>query len=514
MCSLALACALTASGCSAPASGYSAGTRSEAVEQADVPATVAAVEDVRQGAVPQPVPGIASHAISRRGSSEDAVLRYPSVTGYPAFNERVLTDAQSYVGARQRDSDQRSGASELRGSWQLLAASGPVVGVRNVVVSGTREEGDGLIKGPILAPGKAPEVSDADIYTLWVTGPDQAPVMGVELISPERRGELLRLVQDTLKESDYRTHAATLPPLWGEDIDGSADTGADNGAAAAKPSEYVALRAISFTPEGSLQVWLPAGLLTPLGHGDLVVTLAGRTGDEYLSEMGRIAQNASAAGAPAFASLGAAAPRQGHVDCAVAQCVALTFDDGPGDYTSELLDTLWERGVPATFFLIGYKAERRPDLVRRMVAEGSEVADHTRTHPQLPRLSARQQSAQVEGAADQIEAAGGYRPTLLRPPYGEFNAATRRLGWPLIMWDVDTLDWKTQSTEATVTAALDEAEPGSIILMHDIHAPTVAAVPAIVDGLLARGYTLVTVSDLYGGEFQPGAKYFSQHEVY
>ena len=96
-------------------------------------------------------------------------------------------------------------------------------------------------------------------------------------------------------------------------------------------------------------------------------------------------------------------------------------------------------------------------------------------------------------------------PTVFRPPYGSYNATTRKVvGAPMILWDVDTLDWKTRSTDATVASAVGDARAGSIVLMHDIHAPTLDAVPRVVAGLRERGFTLVTVSQLLGPQ-EPGS---------
>lgn len=514
--SLAAACLLGVSACSAPASGHAGGQpKPETAERVDSPITVETTEDLGQDAAPPPIPGIASHAISQRGEGQNTLVRYPSVTGYEPFNQHALVSTQKYVDAAA-DGEQADGqVAELRGSWQLLAASGPVVGVRSVVTGGASVTSGGGNEVHDLILGKGPGGSECQVTTLWATGPEQTPVTGVELIAQQQREHLLDLIGRAVENAGYRVHFPVPAVVRGAEGPGGGPHGSvEDDAAAVETSEQAVLRAVSFTPEGALRVWLPAGLIASPDAGDLLVTISAQNADKYLSEIGRAAQAASGPEAPPFAALGPATPRQGHVDCAVAKCVALTFDDGPGDYTAGLLDTLWGRGVPATFFLIGNSAERQPELVRRMLAEGSEVGNHTRSHPQLSKLNANGQRDQVEGGAGQIQAASGYRPTLLRPPYGDLNATTRQLGWPLILWDVDTLDWKTKDTNATINSAVNDAQPGSIILMHDVHAPSVAAVPAIIDELQARGYTLVTVSDLYGGALQPGAKYFNQHKVH
>lgn len=200
------------------------------------------------------------------------------------------------------------------------------------------------------------------------------------------------------------------------------------------------------------------------------------------------------------------------VDCAEAKCIALTFDDGPGPYTERLLDELRRADAPATFFTLGQRIEAYPKVARRIVAEGHELASHTWDHRDLTKLSATDVSRQLTRTADAIEKAAGERPTSVRPPYGATNdtvrAAAKKAGEAVILWNVDTLDWKTRSTPSTVKAAV-AAKRGSIVLMHDIHSSTVDAVPQIIERLHAKGYTLVTVSDLVGSP-QAGKTYYSR----
>ncbi|GLY56560.1 hypothetical protein Ccel01_11620 [Cellulosimicrobium cellulans] len=185
------------------------------------------------------------------------------------------------------------------------------------------------------------------------------------------------------------------------------------------------------------------------------------------------------------------------VDCAVEQCVALTFDDGPGPDTERLLQVLAEKHVSATFFLVGSNVEKRPDVVRDTAAAGHLLANHTWDHPRLTTLdddAVRDELARTQAA---IESAAGVTPTLLRPPYGDVDDRVRsvalRSGLQVVLWNLDTLDWKTRDAAETRRRAVEGARPGSVVLMHDIHASTVDAVPGIVDDLRAQGYRLVTV---------------------
>jgi peptidoglycan/xylan/chitin deacetylase (PgdA/CDA1 family) len=190
----------------------------------------------------------------------------------------------------------------------------------------------------------------------------------------------------------------------------------------------------------------------------------------------------------------------------VGRTVALTFDDGPSaKLTPQLLDMLKARGIHATFFVVGQNAAEYPDILKRAVAEGHEIGNHSWSHPQLTRLSAAGFTAQIEKTNAAIRAAIGHDPVLIRPPYGATNAKLNHLfedkyGMKVILWSVDPLDWKYRNSAHVEREILAQTTPGAIILSHDIHATTVAAMPATLDALLAKGYKFVTVSELIAME--------------
>jgi peptidoglycan/xylan/chitin deacetylase (PgdA/CDA1 family) len=182
--------------------------------------------------------------------------------------------------------------------------------------------------------------------------------------------------------------------------------------------------------------------------------------------------------------------------------IAMTFDDGPSSATTpRLLDILKQRNIKATFFLIGQNAAANPDIVRRILADGHEIGNHSWTHPQLSKLSDDRVTAEISKTQDAIKEASGFTPTLLRPPYGAITARQRewiesQFGLSIILWSVDPLDWKRPGASVITQRILGEVHPGSIILSHDIHKQTVDAMPATLDGLIAKGYKFVTVSQL------------------
>jgi peptidoglycan-N-acetylglucosamine deacetylase len=181
--------------------------------------------------------------------------------------------------------------------------------------------------------------------------------------------------------------------------------------------------------------------------------------------------------------------------------VALTFDDGPSEYTDRYLDVLREKEVPATFFEIGQEMPGREATMRRILAEGDEIGDHTMNHVEYPGY------AQIAGAAERIRQYTGFRPCLFRPPGGAVDSSVigtaGSLGLKTITWDVDPRDWSLPGTEEIYSNIVDNAKPGAIILMHDGGGPrdeTLAALPRVIDTLRARGYGFETVSALLGDE--------------
>jgi peptidoglycan-N-acetylglucosamine deacetylase len=183
--------------------------------------------------------------------------------------------------------------------------------------------------------------------------------------------------------------------------------------------------------------------------------------------------------------------------------VALTFDDGPGPYTTQLVETLNRLRVQATFFAVGVEERYFSAGTLLELRSGDVVGDHTETHPMMASLSLHDQREQLLNQIYQIQLLGGPTPRLFRPPYGSFNATTYRelhhLHLLMILWSTDTGDYARPGTATIVQRALAGAHPGAIILMHDAggdRTQTVAALPAIVHGLRARGLKPVTVPRL------------------
>lgn len=188
--------------------------------------------------------------------------------------------------------------------------------------------------------------------------------------------------------------------------------------------------------------------------------------------------------------------------CAVSKCVALTFDDGPSQQTPRLLDMLDQYSAKATFYVIGHKLYSFRATVQQTVARGHQLGNHTWTHPDLTRLPTAQVEQQLRQTNHAIEHITGRQPTTIRPPYGAtnstVNALAHRLGLITTLWTVDTRDWADRNSTIVCHRALAGARPGAIILLHDIHATSVDAVPCILSGLHQQGYRAVTIDTLVG----------------
>jgi peptidoglycan-N-acetylglucosamine deacetylase len=192
-----------------------------------------------------------------------------------------------------------------------------------------------------------------------------------------------------------------------------------------------------------------------------------------------------------------AAPTQRHL-------VAMTFDDGPHPtLTPQLLDILKARRIRATFYVIGRNVARYPDIVKRMVDEGHEIGNHTWRHPFLTQLGSNSVLRELDRTSEAVYKAVQRIPVTMRPPYGALSRNQRAMihkerDMPTILWSVDPEDWRRPGAQVVANRIVGGARPGSIILSHDIHGPTIKAMPAALDGIKDHGYKFATVSMILG----------------
>jgi peptidoglycan/xylan/chitin deacetylase (PgdA/CDA1 family) len=204
------------------------------------------------------------------------------------------------------------------------------------------------------------------------------------------------------------------------------------------------------------------------------------------------------ASAPQASAPRASAPGDDTTDCSKVKCIALTFDDGPAvPETATLLEYLAQYKARATFFVVGQNAAAHPDILRAEAEAGHEIGNHSWSHPDLTQLTAAEVASQLERTSAAIKSATGKEPTLFRPPYGAINDTVKSAtDLSPVLWDVDPEDWKYRDAAKVAQTVIAQAGPNEVVLVHDIHPTSVAAVPEILRALTAQGYHFVTVSHL------------------
>lgn len=195
------------------------------------------------------------------------------------------------------------------------------------------------------------------------------------------------------------------------------------------------------------------------------------------------------------------------------KAVALTFDDGPSRANDgKILETLQKYGAHATFFVLGDRARVDGDILQMYLAAGCEIGSHSWNHPQLSKMKWNKVERQLSKTNKMVSnLTGGYQIRLLRPPYGSISKTMRKkLDMPMILWSLDTLDWKTRNTKKICKEVRKQVKDGDIILMHDIYSTTADAVEKVVPWLQNKGYDVLTVSELMerkGKNIENGSAY-------
>lgn len=196
--------------------------------------------------------------------------------------------------------------------------------------------------------------------------------------------------------------------------------------------------------------------------------------------------------------------------------VALTFDDGPSSYTMDILNTLDNYGVKATFCVLGTKVNAYSQTIEIMHSGGHEIANHTFSHQKLTSLEDDEMQKEISRTQDAVYEITGEYPSFLRPTYGAINSRVRtNINMPLLMWSKDTLDWKSRDTNYIFSQAISGLKDGDIILFHDIYPSTAKAIEKLIPYLLENGYQPVTARELFalrGLEPSSGNAYFSSKD--
>ncbi len=199
------------------------------------------------------------------------------------------------------------------------------------------------------------------------------------------------------------------------------------------------------------------------------------------------------------------------------KAVAITFDDGPSEYTRELIEGLNERGARATFFMVGSCVEQYPDVLPLMVTGGHQLGNHTYDHSDITTLTADGVRNTIGKTDDAIFNACGQRSTAFRPPYGSYtDEIAKSINKTVTIWSLDTVDWKSRDMKKIKNTMVSQCRDGSIVLLHDLYKTSVDGALAAIDELQGEGFVFVTVDELltrYGYPVNPGA-HSSQYAVY
>ncbi|MEV8637371.1 polysaccharide deacetylase family protein [Streptosporangium sp. NPDC051023] len=414
---------------------------------------------------------------------------YPSIDDAPRLNEKLLKTVKEQLDRFGRDASRDADLPhrEFNIDWQLAAASDQVIGVR-------------LRIGESVGAGWSESRT-----TVWYDRTDSRVLDSAALLKDRPAlEELASIVRDRLAGPRRETSSRTV----------KADPGLFD--------------SLGFNPRGDLVVEFDDNQVGAASLGRVAVAVPASEAEPLLSATGARAQRAalkttSEPGSKLWkefiAEAGTAKPpaassQTGSVDCAKAKCVALTYDDGPGPDTGRLLDLLGADHARATFFSLGANASARPEPLKRMMREGHLVANHTWSHRDLTALTDNRITDQLNRAQYAITQTIGQVPALLRPPYGATDdriasiAAGR--GLAVVRWSADSRDLRTADPKVIAKRVVAEAKPGAIILMHDVYRPTVDATPEILRRLREKGYTFVTVPELYGSlGMLPGGTYNS-----
>ena len=183
------------------------------------------------------------------------------------------------------------------------------------------------------------------------------------------------------------------------------------------------------------------------------------------------------------------------------QVVSISFDASWGaDKTIAILDILDQYSVKTTFFLVGGWVDKYPDMLKEIVSRGHEIGNHSDTHAHMNKLTEQQIRDELRGMSDKVEQLTGIRPTLFRPPYGEYNdrviTVSRAEGYEAVQWSIDSLDWKDRGTQDIIKQCTHRVESGDIVLFHNDSNDIVNALPTVIQHYQSLGYTIIPVSEI------------------
>lgn len=458
---------------------------------------------------------------SRTVEAGDSTVGY----SYPrvAASHPLMLEMRTQMAERQTQFLEElpdKGSPELQQDASFLAVSPQVVGVRitSEVSSGVQDE--------------------VENRTLWYDGSSQEVLPWTSLFSDETALEQAHLSVARILQEEYDVPLQQLPGLLGEvasradAAQATEEAAAEEGESSSGGSQEVSspeeesrdlsdpeqaaevaqdwagspLEDLAFSTAGGLAVQMAPGEIPEAPGGEeIVLPVDAEPVEGFMSELGFAARDAALDNRSEDGSdfpLEDSFPEDGiSMDCARLKCVALTFDDGPGEHTGRLMDILAEYDARATFYVLGRLVGEFPEVLQRMDTEGHELGNHTWEHDDLAGMSAEQVRADITRTNEAVQEVTGTEPPTIRPPYGSLNeTVSGAVEQPLILWDVDTQDWQSRDSAEVADHALTHSDTGSVVLFHDIHEQSVEAVPEVLEGLHQQGYHFVTITELFGLE--------------
>ncbi len=197
--------------------------------------------------------------------------------------------------------------------------------------------------------------------------------------------------------------------------------------------------------------------------------------------------------------------------------IALTFDDGPNsNITNKILNILEKNNSVATFFVVSRRIEKDADILKRMEKIGCQIGNHTANHKNLTKLNNEQIKKEINDVNNRIKQITGKEPSIVRVPYGAINQNVKdNVKYPIIMWSLDTKDWKNKNAKKIQSEVLEKVKDGDIVLMHDLYKETADACEIIIPSLIKRGFQLVTIDELFKYrdiDIKDGVSYFNAYK--
>ncbi|WP_084517720.1 polysaccharide deacetylase family protein [Microtetraspora niveoalba] len=426
---------------------------------------------------PAKVAGLSVATISSGTAKPHVHVSYPTLADAPALNKRLKEELEAKARRFTEKTAPREGqpVPEYNVDWELTAASRDAVGVR-------------------LRESRFTGRTWVDSYrTLWYDRGGEKVVDSTSLVANIKQ-----------LSAAVRKHLPGNSPVHAQSVIVDPDL----------------FDSLNFNARGDLVVEFDGQESTPGSVGRVAVAIPRKEADRLLTPFGRQVRTAvsDTATRPLSETMddnpAAVSVKNGSVDCAVARCVALAFQGGPGPYTERLLSALSARGARATFFMVGSHAAATPGVLRLMREQGDLVANQTWAHRDLTLLSTSMVYDQIRRAQHVIGMASGQSPSLLMAPYGATDGrvadVARGLGLSIVRGDVDAGDVDGADPKAVAERVVSAARRGSVIVMRDVGEVAAAALPRVLDELSGRGFVFVTVPELYGSaRMTPGRVYSS-----